>query len=148
MDNYKRHKLSRIEVAVRSYEPRLNWILRTDHFEAKLEDGIKNVIDLGYSQSVSGFILSILRFAWISPLHPFKDLLAPKLIQLELEIPDNTDEIFNVRSEVIVDGKQKSADLLDPLFDINLRFQEENEDEKIDQDSLLVVGKGAILKYY
>ena len=70
------------------------------------------------------------------------------MIQLELEIPDNTDEIFNVRSEVIVDGKQKSADLLDPLFDINLRFQEENEDEKIDQDSLLVVGKGVIIFKY
>ena len=101
-------KLSRIEVLVNSYANDTNWILRTDDFETKLNEGVGNEIDVKSIDAKFG--------------------LFPNQIEVELQVPEATQKIFDIGS-----GKSQ------PFLEIKIYFEKNDELHDI-EDSLLIVG--------
>ena len=59
MRNDDRHKLSRVDIFVKSYGSGAKWFLETDDFETELTDGETNVIDFKTDPVKKNFISSL-----------------------------------------------------------------------------------------
>ena len=80
--------------------------------------------------------------------NPTKDCVTPQCIDLKLKINGDTEEIFNIESALAKVDTDDPYEMLEPLFDIKLHFEDEvTTDDKDEQESLLIIGRGTYMKF-